>query len=562
MTFWESMHKKSFLYYALSVFLLYIVFLTVKPLLRSGYYPMHDDIQPIRLLELDKCVRDLQIPCRWVPDMGYGYGYPQFNYYAPMPYYVMEIFHLIGFGILASIKIYLVLITILSIWGFYKLSAKFWQSDLAGFISALFYSLLPYRAVNLYVRGAVGEYTAQALIPLILLFSYSLIQGKKKINILYFSLSLAFLLLSHTISAVMFTLFLIVWLIFIYKLDKNPKKLILSLKKIWLSLLGVATLTAFFILPALFERGFIHGDTLTSNYFDFRGHFLGIYQILFSNNWGYGSSLPGPNDQIMLGIGVMYWFTSLIAFIIGMILKKKRMFLLFLNLLAWTALFLTHSKSAILWNNLPFMDYFQFPWRFNALAGIFFSLTVGYFAIISVSNYFKSVIIIFFTVILLIFYGRFFRPDKWLNLTDNDKLSGKNWDLATTISINDYLPIYTNLSPAKKALDKPEVISGKVNFINVEKGTNWQKWSLFASDNSVIQAQLFYFPNWKLYVDGKDTLIDYKDHNGLITFNVQKGMHALDLRLTDTPIRTMGNVITLLGFPAFLFIYHKYKYEE
>ena len=556
------MHKKPFIYYALFILLGYIVFLTVKPLLRSGYYPMHDDIQPIRLLEIDKCVRDLQIPCRWVPDMGYGYGYPQFNYYAPLPYYAMEIFHLTGFGILASIKIYLILITVLSIYGFYKLSARFWQSDLAGFISALFYSLLPYRAVNMYVRGAVGEYTAQALIPFILLFSFLLIKEKKKINIIYFSLSLALLWLTHTISAVMFTPFFIIWVVFLYKLEKNPKKLIPLLKNIAFSLMGVFTLIAFFILPALFERGYIHSETLTSNYFDFRGHFLGIYQILFSNNWGYGSSLPGPNDQIMLGIGVMYWFISLIALIIGMISKKKRILLLFLNLLAWTALFLTHSKSVGLWNNLPFMDYFQFPWRFNALAGIFFSLTVGYFAIISVSNYFKSLFIIFFTVILLIFHGRFFRPDKWLNISDNDKLSGNNWDLATTISINDYLPIYTSLSPAKKAQDMPVVISGNVNFTIVEKGTNWQKWSIQALDYSVLQAQLFYFPNWKVYVDGKNTPIDYKDNNGFITFNVQKGMHTIDLRLSNTPVRTAGNVITLLGFPAFLFIYRKYKYEE
>jgi 6-pyruvoyl-tetrahydropterin synthase related domain len=556
------MRKKSFLYYVLFTILLYIVFLTVKPLLRSGYYPVHDDIQPIRLLEIDKCVRDYQIPCRWVPDMGYGYGYPQFNYYAPLPYYVMEIIHLSGFGILASIKIYLVLITIFSMWGFYKLSEKFWQSELAGFISALFYSLLPYRAVNLYVRGAVGEYTAQALIPLILLFSFSLIKEKRKVNILYFSVSLAFLWLTHTISAVMFTPFLIVWLVFLFKTNKDSKKLISSLKHFVLSLLGVFTLTAFFILPAFFERGFIHSDTLTTNYFDFRGHFLGIYQILFSNNWGYGSSLPGSNDQIMLGIGVMYWFTSLMALIIAWVLKKKRVLLLFLNLLAWIALFLTHSKSIVLWNNLPFMDYFQFPWRFNALAGIFFSLAIGYFAIIALNKYFKSLLIIIFTAILLIFYGRFFRPDKWLNITDSDKLSGKNWELAITISINDYLPIYTSLSPAKKAQDTPEVISGNVNFTSIEKGTDWQNWSFQAIDNSVIRAQIFYFPNWRLYLDGKETPIDYKNNNGFITFNVGKGTHTITLKLMDTPIRTVGNVITLLGFPIFLLVYRKYKYEE
>ena len=65
---------------------------------------MHDDIQAFRLFELDKCVRDAQVPCRWVPDMGYAYGYPQFNYYAPFPYYFMEMVHLLGFGFLDSTK--------------------------------------------------------------------------------------------------------------------------------------------------------------------------------------------------------------------------------------------------------------------------------------------------------------------------------------------------------------------------------------------------------------------------------------------------------------------------
>jgi len=59
---------------SVSIFFLlaFVVFLTIKPLLRSGYYPMHDDMQAIRLMQMDKCVKDMQIPCRWVPDMGYG----------------------------------------------------------------------------------------------------------------------------------------------------------------------------------------------------------------------------------------------------------------------------------------------------------------------------------------------------------------------------------------------------------------------------------------------------------------------------------------------------------
>lgn len=53
--------------------------LAFRTLLKPGYFSMHDDMQAFRILQLDKCVADGQWPCRWVPDGGFGYGYPLFN---------------------------------------------------------------------------------------------------------------------------------------------------------------------------------------------------------------------------------------------------------------------------------------------------------------------------------------------------------------------------------------------------------------------------------------------------------------------------------------------------
>src|SRR3989344_8453561 len=120
MIIWASMisffKKKLFIFLVL---VLLATFPTIKSILRFSYYPMHDDFHPIRLLEMDKCIKDGQIPCRWVPDMGFGYGYPHFNYYAPTPYYVMEIFHLLGFSYLGSIKVFLVFISVVSALGMF-----------------------------------------------------------------------------------------------------------------------------------------------------------------------------------------------------------------------------------------------------------------------------------------------------------------------------------------------------------------------------------------------------------------------------------------------------------
>ena len=53
---------------------------TFYSLLKQDYYVMHDDTQMIRQLEFEKCLKDGQIPCRWTPDLGFGYGYPLFNF--------------------------------------------------------------------------------------------------------------------------------------------------------------------------------------------------------------------------------------------------------------------------------------------------------------------------------------------------------------------------------------------------------------------------------------------------------------------------------------------------
>src|SRR3989344_8204054 len=110
----------------LVLLLLILAVPTFSSLLRPGFFPMHDDMQAMRLLQIDKCVKDLQIPCRWVPDMGYGYGYPQFNYYAPLPYYIMEIFVLFGTSILESVKIGFILSVFVSAIGMFLLGNKLW----------------------------------------------------------------------------------------------------------------------------------------------------------------------------------------------------------------------------------------------------------------------------------------------------------------------------------------------------------------------------------------------------------------------------------------------------
>ena len=204
------------------VFLLIVILPTFSALLRQGFFPMHDDMQAMRLMQLDKCVKDWQIPCRWVPDMGYGYGYPQFNYYAPLPYYIMEGFHLLGFGFLDSVKIGFILSIGVSIVGMYILGKSLWGES-GGLISAVIYAYAPYRAVDVFVRGAMGESWALAFLPFLFWSSREVILGKKN-SVLFFALSFSTLLTSHNISTLITLPFLALWILttFLKTVQKSP----------------------------------------------------------------------------------------------------------------------------------------------------------------------------------------------------------------------------------------------------------------------------------------------------------------------------------------------------
>src|SRR5258708_7593141 len=75
------------------------------PLFQAPFFTHHDDIQTIRLYEMDRCFKDKQIPCRWVPDLGGLYGYPLFNYYAPLPYYFGELIYYFTHSLIISVKL-------------------------------------------------------------------------------------------------------------------------------------------------------------------------------------------------------------------------------------------------------------------------------------------------------------------------------------------------------------------------------------------------------------------------------------------------------------------------
>ena len=150
----------------------------------------------------------------------------------------------------------------------------------------------------------------------------------------------------------------------------------------------------------------------------------------------------------------------------------------------------------------------------------------------------------------------FFKPKNWLPISDHDKFSGKSWEKQLTISIFDYLPIYAKLPPNKKAPELPEVLAGKVEFIEYKKGSDFQTGKVLVEEDAKIRLPLFDFPGMKVWLDDKVVEHNHDDCSGeeyclgLINFYLPKGEHIIKAELTDTPIRAVGNIISLVSILA------------
>jgi len=518
-------------------------------LFKPGYFPVHDNLQAMRQLQMDKCFRDLQIPCRWVLDMGYGFGYPLFNYYPPLPYLIGEPFRFFNIQYLDIVKIVGVLGFVLCAVGMYLLAKEFF-GPLGGLLSALFYTYAPYHSVDYWVRGAVNEFFAMAFYPWIFLTIYLLIKTGNSKYLKWVSLSVTGLMLSHNLMLLIFFPVTLIWILFwLIKFNKlNSKTTLLNLLFSGIWALG---LSAFFTLPVLFETKFAHVETLTMGYFNYLAHFLNIRQIFLIPNWGYGASVLGPADELSFFLGYLQWIVPIILVMASYFIKKLKPYKIFLHLLLLllvSSLFMTHNKSTFIWDHFKLLQNLQFPWRFLTISVFLASFISGAFTKLNLPKIFTSILLL----LLLLLNGNYFHPRLWYpDMTDQTHFSGQNWLLLQDSGIFDYLPIYAKSPPGDPVGSDLNIISGQGNWQKIKKVSNYQQYQLdIDSNQAVAEIQTFYFPGWTAYLNGQKQNINPKRDPALgrIQVDLAQGSNNLRLRFENTPIRSLANMASWLSW--------------
>ena len=507
-------------------------------LFRPGYFSMQDDIQVFRLQQFDSCLKDGQFPCRFIADGGFGYGYPLYNYYSPLPYALAEVFHLAGLSFIDSLKAVFIIPNLLRSVGMYLLGSVFF-GPAGGLVSSVVYTLAPYQAVDGFVRGALGEYWALSLIP----FIFWALKTKKN-NLYVFFLALLFL--SHNLTSFYVVPTLIIFSLLIKRFDS---KFILN------SLLAFF-LSAFFLLPAFFEKNLVTVNTMTQGYFSYINHFATLNELFLSRFWGYGASLWGPKDDMSFQIGYLQWLIPLIVVAVYSLNKKlpHRLLVVSVFVIGLFSVFLTHNKSTFLWQSLPFMAYYQFPWRFLGLAVFCFSLVAGGVAAIPTLKKYSTMVafLTVFTSYLLNF--NYFKEDIWYpHQTDSDKLSPSEIIRQSGAGLMDYWPNYSAEFPTQYTSGVPLVETGQVDQTEFSKNSWTAQGKVFvSSDHATITLPMVYFPDWQLTLNGQKSDIKIEPKLGLIQLDLPSGNSTFSLQLRNTPLRTLANFLSLIALSVFI----------
>jgi len=497
-------------------------------LLVPGFFGASDDLHIAWLQQMDAAFRAGQFPPRFVPSLSFGYGYPLFNFVFPLPFYIGEIFHLLGLSFVDSVKTVFLLGIPVSGYFMYKFLKEHVVEWLA-LAGAIVYIYTPYRSTDIYIRGAFGEALAFIFPPLIAWAITKISKERKWKWVGVLAIGVACLILSHNIMAYMFIPFLLIFSLLIG----------FNLKTFYGFTAGLLV-SIYFWLPAIVESGLMKYDTV----FNFVDHFPTIKQLI-TPFFGYGASVAGPYDGMSFFLGSLNIFLIICASVFFKRLNKISIWALGM---IGVSVFMMNFRSTFLWEHLPLIPYFQFPWRFLSLTTFATSILV-----ISLNKFKYSKqagMIIIFAVIAMNF--TFFKPHDFLGRTDE-------------YFINRYIPVPTASAEYLKTGEEYLRLPKATEKRPTETSPDISLSTSFETDfdtPKTLSYYKYYFPGWEVKIDDKKVSVSAGKPYGQVEYFVPAGKHSVSISFKETLFRKILDIISLLSLISVMVVIVKNRKEK
>lgn len=502
-----------------------IIALAVMPLFHPGLFPTIDNISVVRLEAMANEITSGQLPVRHVEALGREHGYMLFGYYAPFPFYVGAILHLIGINLVGALKRSFLLAILTGAAGIFGLSYQFFGA-LGAVISLAVYVFSPFLGYDVFWRGGLGEVWAMGFIPWVLLFSFRAIQKVNWRDIVLGAIAVGGLLLSHNLTAYMGAGFVAVWVL--SWLVYYKRGIVAAL-----SVVGAGVgLSAFFWASAFMTRNLVWVSYLQAD----------RRQIFESLMQGNAREIFFPTFIPM----ITNWTAILLPLVAWWIVKNRvrdadtQRAISVMGILFAVSLFFVSGLSRVVWDALfPVMYIFQYPWRFLTMLTIFGATISGGIVLISKKKQMFIVLLLSSVVVWVNFAN--FRPysyefiDKYVPQDP----CGTSWGF-------EYLPT-TVTTCIKVPWEKPyRIVSGDAQVTTFAHKPRELIVHTLSQRESVVQLAFYYYPGWQLYVDEKVAPITYDNEHGLVEFSVSPGEHTVRAILEESVVEQWSTRVSIV----------------
>jgi hypothetical protein len=258
--------------------------------------------------------------------------------------------------------------------------------------------------------------------------------------------------------------------------------------------------------------------------------------------------MSGGNAEVYYQIGAIHllaWALSLCAVLLYWRQNKDlRLMVVPLSLVIVVSVYLITPSSAWIWDRVGPLSYVQFPWRLLSL--ISFSTATAAGATLLVVHNQRGRVILWLALVGLVVALNigYFRPSRFLEVTQADLLSDGGWDNLRMYAIGDFLPKAVQDAPRQPSTALYEQLSGQTQITDARSGSDWVTFDASSPSAALVQIDKFDFPTWQVTLDGQPAAHDHDASTGVLRVMLPPGSHTVEAHLRDTPVRGVGNLIS------------------
>ena len=373
--------------YAVPLVLAGIALLASLPLFSNYLYFGHDlDYHLQRITAMAAELSYGQFPVRLTTDSLNGYGYANPLCYCELFLTLPALLYNAWLPLRTCYQVYIFAVTLATAAIAYYSFGTITASRKLGLLGAGLYTLSCYRMVCIYVRAAVGEYTAIAFLPLILAGLYNIYTTEKPRFAQWapMAFGMAALVQCHLLSCELIALLLVVFCLLRLRETLRPARLLAWLKAALLAL----ALSAWYFFPFLISTREINLMVNGPLIGKIQGQGTYLVQLFSPFGCGYGGTADGTSNDMTLTLGLP--LAAGFMLVIYCLLRRERWqqqetLHRMQTAFGFAMLTLVLSLRVFPWDGVQnwlgraagkMAGMFQYPWRFLSLATVLLCLAV------------------------------------------------------------------------------------------------------------------------------------------------------------------------------------------